>query len=116
MDFLIILFAHWVGDFLLQTTDMATKKHHSLKWLFLHILTYTLTLLIISQFVFSWQVGLGYAVFNGALHLITDFFTSKLSIKYKERPRIFFPILGFDQFIHMICLYWTFVNSDILAL
>lgn len=116
MDFLILLLAHWIGDFLLQSTNMATKKHNNLKWLFLHVFTYTTALLILSQFVFSWQVGLGYAIINGALHLITDFFTSKVSIKYQDRPRIFFPILGLDQFLHLTCLYWTFVNSDILAL
>ncbi|MEM1257514.1 MAG: DUF3307 domain-containing protein [Bacteroidota bacterium] len=116
MNFLILLVAHWVGDYVLQTSPMATKKHKSLKWLLLHVLTYTVVLLGLSQFVFSWQVGLGYAVFNGALHLTTDFFTSKLAAKFQENPRVFYPVLGFDQLIHISCLYWTFINSDILAL
>ena len=116
MDFLTILFAHWIGDYLLQTSDMAIKKHKSIKWLLLHTLTYTVVLLAISQLVFSWQVGLGYAIFNGALHLITDFFTSKLASRFQDKPRVFYPILGFDQLIHISCLYWTFINSDVLAL
>lgn len=116
MDFIIILIAHWVGDYLLQSRDMATRKHRSFKWLSLHVLTYTGVLLVATQFVFSWQVSLGYAVISGFLHLVTDFFTSKLSHKYYEKPHIFYPILGFDQLIHMICLYWAFMNSDILAL
>ena len=74
------------------------------------------TLLAISQLVFSWQVGLGYAVFNGALHLVVDFFTSKLAVRFEKQPRIFYPILGFDQLLHVACLYWTFINSDVLAL
>ena len=116
MDFIYILLAHWVGDFLFQSTNMAVKKYNSLKWLFLHIITYTAVMLVTGQILFSWQVGLGYAIFNGLLHLITDFFTSKLSAKYQDRPRIFYPILGFDQFIHMVCLYWTYINADVLAL
>lgn len=116
MNFLVLLVAHWVGDFLLQSRKMAVEKHKSLKWLLFHVLTYTIVLLAISQLVFSWQVGLGYAVFNGALHLITDFFTSKLAAKFHDQPRVFYPILGFDQLIHTACLYWTFINSDVLAL
>ncbi|MEO0572096.1 MAG: DUF3307 domain-containing protein [Bacteroidota bacterium] len=116
MEFIGILFMHWMGDYVLQTSHMAVNKHKSLKWLLLHVLTYTFVLLGLSQFVFSWQVGLGYAIFNGALHLITDFFTSKLAAKFQNKPRVFYPILGFDQLVHISCLYWTFINSDVLAL
>lgn len=116
MEFIIVLAGHWIGDYLLQTTNMATQKSVSLKWLLLHVLAYTLVLLAFGNFVFSWQVALGYAVFNGALHLITDFFTSKLARKYQENLRVYYPILGFDQLVHISCLYWTFMHSDILAL
>ena len=113
---MILLLAHWVGDFLLQTQSMAINKHRSLKWLGLHISVYFIVILCIGQFLFSWQVGLGYAVFNALLHFITDFITSKLAAKYQGNPRIFFSILGFDQLVHGCCLYWTYVNADILAL
>lgn len=116
MDFIGILVAHWVGDFLLQTRQMATNKHKNPKWLGLHLLIYSLVILGAGQLLFSWQVGLGYAVFNGLLHLITDFFTSKAAHKFQNNPRIFYPIIGFDQMVHVICLYWTYINSDVLAL
>ena len=116
MDFLIILAAHWVGDFLLQTRKMAVNKHQSIKWLGFHVLIYSIVLLVVGYLLFSWQVGLGYAVFNGLLHLVTDFVTSKLAAKYQENPRIFYSILGFDQLIHTSCLYWTYINADVLAL
>ncbi|MEM8999715.1 MAG: DUF3307 domain-containing protein [Bacteroidota bacterium] len=116
MVFIIILIAHWVGDYVLQTSNMAVYKSSSLKWLLLHILTYTAILLIFGYFLFSWQVAFGFALFNGSLHLITDFFTSKLSARYQDQPRVFYPILGFDQCVHVICLYWTFMNSDLLAI
>ena len=116
MEFISILFAHWIGDFLLQTRKMAVNKHKSVKWLSIHVLVYGIIIWCVGLLNFSWQVGLGYAVFNAGLHLVTDFFTSKLAAKYQDQPRIFYPILGFDQFIHVSCLYWTFVNSDILAL
>ena len=116
MDFIIVLIGHWVGDYLVQTRNMAIKKSSSIKWLLIHVFTYTAVLFVVAQFLFSWQVGLGYTLFNGALHLIVDFFTSKLTTKYQDRSHIFYPILGFDQLLHTICLYWTFINSDVLAL
>ena len=116
MDFIYLLVAHWVGDYLLQSTNMAVKKSSNIKWLLLHIGTYTLVLLVIGNFVFSWQIALGYAVINGGLHLVIDFITSKVAKQFQGNPRIYFPILGFDQLIHIVCLYWTYINSDILAL
>ncbi len=116
MEFIVVLVGHWIGDYLLQTTNMATQKSSNLKWLLLHALAYTIVLLVTGNFVFSWQVALGYAIFNGALHLITDFFTSKLAKKYLDSPRVYYPILGLDQLIHLVCLYWTYMNADILAL
>lgn len=116
MDFIVLLLAHWIGDYLLQTNNMALKKHGSLKWLSLHVLVYATVLLILCNLVFSWQIALGYAVINSLLHWITDFFTSKLAAQYHSNRRIFYSILGFDQFVHMACLYWSYVNADILAL
>lgn len=113
---MVFLVAHWIGDFLFQTTKMATQKNNSLKWLSLHVSAYTAVIFIFATLSFSWQVALGFTVINGFLHFIVDFFTSKLTSKYRERSRIFNIILGFDQLIHMACLYWTFLNSDILAL
>ncbi len=112
MVFAVILVAHWVGDFIFQTSSMALEKSTSIKWLTAHVATYTLVLGIFSMFLFSWKVALTYAFLNGGLHLITDFFTSKLASKYQHRPRVFYPILGFDQLIHGLCLYLSFFYLD----
>jgi len=116
MVFVFLLIAHWIGDFLLQTTNMALKKSSSLKWLLLHVAVYTLTLFAFAVFTFSWQIALGYTIVNGVLHLIIDFFASKLASRFLEKPRIFYPIIGFDQLLHLSCLYYTFLNADLLAL
>lgn len=109
MDFALIIVAHWIGDYLLQTTAMATEKSYRLKWLGLHVLTYTTTLLAVSLLLFPWKFALLFAVLNGLLHGSVDFFTSRLSRKYQHRPRIFYPILGFDQMLHMLTLYLTYL-------
>ena len=112
MTFALILVAHWVGDYLFQTTNMAVEKSASLKWLTLHVLTYMLVLGCFSIFLFSWKLALTYIALNGILHFITDFFTSKLAVKHQDNARVFYPILGFDQMTHGLCLYLTYINLN----
>ncbi|WP_420398815.1 hypothetical protein [Flagellimonas sp.] len=91
---------------------MAVKKSSSLKWLTAHVLTYSLVLGGFAIFLFPLESALIYVALNALLHFVTDFFTSKLASKYQDNPRIFYPVLGFDQMVHGLCLYLTFVNKD----
>ena len=115
MIFSLILLAHWTGDYAFQSSKMALGKSQHLKWLGIHVLAYTSTLFAFSVFIFSFKTAVLYTLINGALHGITDFFTSKLAAKYNETPRIFFPILGMDQLIHTVTLYTTYQNIDFLS-
>lgn len=112
MAFSLILVAHWFGDYLFQTSSMAVKKSSSLAWLAAHVSTYSLVLGIFAIFLFPLELTLIYVALNALLHFITDFFTSKLASKYQDKPRIFYPVLGFDQMIHGLCLYLTYINID----
>ncbi len=115
MIFVWILLAHWMGDYGFQTSKMALGKSHHFKWLAYHVLTYTSILLICSLLLFPLEIAIGYLLINGVLHGITDFFTSKLTSKYRETPRIFYIVLGLDQMIHTITLYVTFLNRESLV-
>ncbi len=115
MAFIWILLAHWIGDYVFQTSKMAMSKSYHLTWLLLHVGVYTAVLFVFSLFLFPVKVAIGFFLVNGILHGITDFFTSKLSSKYQKNPRIFFPILGFDQLIHMVTLYLSFMYKDELV-
>lgn len=110
MFFAVILCAHWVGDFLLQSSKMAVEKSSSIKWLSLHVLVYGLTIGVFTLFLFPIQVAVQYILVNMALHWVTDFFTSKMAAKYQDNPRVFYPILGFDQMVHGLCLYLTYIH------
>lgn len=114
MIFAIILIAHWVGDYLFQSTRMAVEKSSSFKWLTTHVATYTGVILAFSIFLFPWKTAILYVGINGLLHFITDFFTSKLAAKHQDNARIFYPILGFDQLVHGLCLYLTYINLELL--
>jgi hypothetical protein len=102
-----LLFAHWVADFLFQSNTMALNKSTSVKWLSLHVLTYSTIILIFVFFLLPWKTALIFAVVNAVLHWITDFFTSKLTTAYKDDRRYFFLIIGLDQFIHAATLIFT---------
>jgi hypothetical protein len=97
---ILIVWFHFITDFIFQTDQMAINKSSSIKWLFYHICTYTPIF-----FWFGWK----FALINGFCHFITDFFTSKAASwlwKHEER-HWFFIVIGFDQTIHITTLYLT---------
>lgn len=102
-----LLFGHWVADFLFQTEAMALGKSTSIRWLSYHVLVYALILAVFSLLILPWKSALVFAGVNGMLHWLTDFFTSKLTHAYKDNRRIFFLIIGLDQFIHSATLVIT---------
>lgn len=98
---ILIVWLHFISDFLLQTDKMALNKSKSIKWLSIHIVAYSSTL-----FLF---LGWKYALVNGILHWITDFITSKgtTALWLRNERHWFFVIIGVDQAIHMTCLILT---------
>jgi len=107
-----ILFIHWVGDYLLQTNEIAAKKSKSIRWLTLHVLLYTIALLI-GVFILTY-VGvisltniLLFVGVNGALHWITDLITSRIGHRIAHKPRPYYLLIGFDQFLHAAALLST---------
>jgi len=102
-----LLFVHWVADFVFQSDTMAQRKSYSKKSLTFHVLVYSIFFIIF---------GLVYAVINGLLHWIIDFFTSKASSYLYKQNRIhdFFVVVGFDQFLHACSLIGTAYYLGIL--
>lgn len=95
---LILVWMHFVADFVLQYDKMAHNKSSSNKWLSIHVAIYTAPF-----FWFGWQ----FALLNGAAHWITDYFTSRATTElYKrEENHWFFVVIGFDQAIHLTCIF-----------
>lgn len=105
---IVILFAHWVADFVAQTDQMAKNKSTSMRWLTSHVIAYGafLTLFII--------FGLGklpilWIALNMALHGCVDFVTSRITSRLHKAGEIhwFFVVIGFDQFLHTAMLLTT---------
>jgi len=118
---LAIFVVHFLADFVFQTSQMATGKSKSLKWLSIHVGVYglvsLLSMYLVGNSVNSYYLGFSWWLGNVALHFITDFLTSKVTSRFWESKnmRLFFVMIGFDQLIHNVCLIGTYyavaVNS-----
>jgi hypothetical protein len=98
-----LMFVHWIADFICQSNYMATNKSKSNAALTYHILVYTLVLLIMTKFSFT------FALINGLSHFCIDYVTSRLSSSQWQKGKVhnFFVVIGFDQMLHVMILIKT---------
>lgn len=102
--FLYLLGWHWFADFVCQTRWQAENKSKNNVALLRHVMVYTWILF----FATAWGFGvtgstfLWFTLVNGALHFITDYFTSRVSSHFYKKAdwHSFFAVIGFDQLIH----------------
>lgn len=109
-QFVALLGTHWIADFVLQTHWQASNKSKRLDALFAHVTVYMVALLVASLALFgNHEVVVRFVLLNAALHLLTDYFTSRESSKLyaKQDWHNFFVVIGFDQLIHQTTLAAT---------
>jgi hypothetical protein len=112
LEVLIILFIHWVADFLLQTKQMATMKSKDTNWLLIHVAVYSFTWFFIGAFFDPLKSAL-FFVITFMCHFITDYFTSRWTSKLYRDSKFygfpsFFSVIGLDQWIHYVQLFLTY--------
>jgi len=116
--FSVILWSHFTADFVCQSDWMAKNKSSNYKALLAHVATYTVMLFVLILGFFycanasDQYINVAYwALLNGALHLVVDFFTSRLTshLWAKGDTHNFFVAIGFGQFLHSITLIGTFI-------
>ena len=112
--FLFLLFGHWVADFVCQSNWMAQNKSKSNWPLIVHVCAYSAVMFVFGLAVLVFGVGTlalwaVFALVNGGLHFVTDFFTSRKSSKLYAEGRIhdFFVVIGLDQFLHQAAIAAT---------
>lgn len=124
-EILLIITIHIIGDFPLQTEEMAKKKNYSSSLLFLHVGTYTLTWIFASLI---YCLILGYPISSNQqtinpftyfctitffTHYIIDYFTSRM-VTRKFKSGLFngwsggMTIIGYSQLAHYIQLFLTY--------
>ena len=109
--FLWILVIHFLADFGLQTHEQATMKGKFNLWLFYHVGVYSVIWLICSFIFFGeiWDAVL-FSLITFIFHYCTDWITSRIGKPFWEKQDLHngFVVVGFDQVLHYIQLYYTF--------
>lgn len=98
---LVLVWLHFVADFVLQSDRVAVGKSGSNKILAEHVLIYSLP--------FIWLGG-GFVAVNAVAHFATDYISSRVTSRlWKEQKRHwFFVVIGVDQAIHLSTLFITY--------
>jgi hypothetical protein len=107
----LILFTHFVADFIFQTEKQAVNKSKSNWLLTAHVATYGVGLSIFSLLWIDNTLSAFYWILcNMILHWITDFVTGRINayLLRREMTNWFFVGVGADQFIHHLCLLLTY--------
>lgn len=101
---LSLLLAHWIGDFVFQSDEMAKKKSKDFGVLLGHCAVWTWAMLTAMFFLGMSVVNSPYAlVLLFTTHVFIDAVTSKINAELWEEGKIhsFFVMVGFDQFLHL---------------
>lgn len=118
IEIFIILFLHWVSDFVLQTDNIARNKSKSNKILLTHISCYILLFIPFAFYFLTPINAIIFIIINLILHFIIDYCTSRRTSylssinKYGSTtvPNFgMFSIIGLDQFLHYISLFGTYM-------
>lgn len=116
---LIILFGHWLADFVWQpdwmgkgkSSDWSIMIHHGLR-ITIGMLGVSIVLMLTGFVPYAAADLLTiWAGVNGIAHVAIDAVTSRMTGRYwkAERVHAFFVTIGFDQFLHVAFAFVTFL-------
>lgn len=113
----VLLFGHWLADFVWQPHWMSMRKSKEWWVLAQHAARITISSFFAIAVVYAihsnnWIHGIPWPVtgklwtfagINGVAHFAIDAVTSRMTSKLwaKERVHAFFVVIGFDQFLHL---------------
>ena len=103
-----VLWAHFVGDFILQSDYHAVNKSKSNLALFEHVLFYSLPLTFVGFLI---PVSIAWIIANAVMHAAIDYVTSRISSRLwkQDKRHWFFVTIGADQSLHFTCLFVSYL-------
>jgi len=115
MEYFIIIFIHWVADFVLQSHTMSMNKSKSNLWLIAHTISYSGTFLLVGTGllmagIVDAEPMLWFFLITLACHTIQDYITSRITSRLWKAQKVhnFFVVIGFDQVLHYGQLFLTY--------
>lgn len=110
---ILLIFVHWIGDFLFQTYDMAMNKSKSNRMLLNHVSAYTSIWVLIGVFFFTVTQVLVFAAITFVFHFAIDYCTSRWTSELHKKGKFygfpaFFSVIGLDQSFHYAQLILTY--------
>jgi len=110
---ILLIFVHWIGDFLFQTYNMAMNKSKNNYMLFNHVLAYTSVWIVIGMFFFTLAQVLTFAIITFVFHFAMDYCTSRWTSELHKNGKFygfpaFFSVIGLDQSFHYAQLILTY--------
>lgn len=119
-NLVIIFIMHVVAGYFLQSKKISKLKREKKRYLFLHVGLYTLFFIVFSPLLLGLTLlqGFVFSLFNGALHLIIDYYTGQFKNRYFEKDDFKFKsVVGIDYSLHLSILiisYMCLVNNLIV--
>ena len=103
MNFLYLLFAHLIGDFVLQTYDLVKLKKKSLFGILIHSIIHfsVIFFLLFAVFKSFENEILIAAIFVSSMH----FFIDKAKIEYEKHRNLRVRPFLLDQFLHLFVIF-----------
>lgn len=115
--YIFMMLIHFLADFGLQTHEQAMGKSKNWIPLLQHTAVYSFVFLIATYVWYSnWMMCFLFAVTTFVFHTVTDYFTSRISSKFfnpNEQGNVDFHngfvVVGFDQMLHYLQLWFTHI-------
>lgn len=108
-----VLFAHWIADFVCQTSWQAQNKSKNWNALFDHVIYYSIIVTFLIGITFTVDLSIKFSSIFWAVtflaHFFTDAITSRITsyLYNKKDYHNFFVVIGFDQILHYTQLFLT---------
>lgn len=109
---IVILFAHWISDFVLQSTWMAKNKSIDNNALLSHVAVYTFGMFLAALWLMPLADAIAFSIITFGTHFLVDHVTSRITRRLWEKQDVhnFFVVIGLDQMIHYITLFGTYLT------
>ena len=103
----ILILGHIIGDFYIQTNNVASKKNQSFWYMLLHCFLYTIIMCGFLTACFgSFIKGIKVAIIIGISHILIDTIKLKIKSKYVKVIKYEYILFLIDQILHIIILFF----------